>query len=69
MTRLLKDKTARQGQLMQALNLVSPLNTLERGYAIVRKDNGTVVRRADDVASGEQVDVLLADSSFTARRN
>nr|WP_232709779.1 exodeoxyribonuclease VII large subunit [Idiomarina sp. X4] len=69
MTRLLKDKTARQGQLMQALNLVSPLNTLERGYAIVRKDNGTVVRRADDVASGEQVGVLLADSSFTARRN
>ena len=54
---------------MQSLNLVSPLNTLERGYAIVRKDNGEVVRRADDVASGEPVDVRLADGSFTARRD
>ena len=43
------------------LNAVSPLGVLERGFAVARRaDRETVVRRADEVAVGESVEVLLA---------
>lgn len=68
MQRVLKDKRTQQQQLMQALNLVSPLNTLERGYAIVRTENGDVVRSEKQVAVGESIEVRLADGNIAAKR-
>ena len=68
MQRVLKDKRTQQQQLMQSLNLVSPLNTLERGYAIVRTENGDVVRSEKQVAVGESIEVRLADGNITAKR-
>jgi exodeoxyribonuclease VII large subunit len=47
------------------LRVLSPLKTLERGYAIVRTDTG-VVTSASDVQSGTHVDVRVADGSFAA---
>jgi len=49
------------------LAALSPLQTLERGYAIVRADSGAVVSSTGDVATGARVDVTLADGSFGAR--
>ena len=46
---------------------LSPLQTLERGYAIVRTDSGDVVGSTSDVAAGTHVDVTLADGGFGAR--
>jgi exodeoxyribonuclease VII large subunit len=46
---------------------LSPLQTLERGYAIVRTDSGGVVSSTGDVSTGARVDVTLADGSFGAR--
>jgi exodeoxyribonuclease VII large subunit len=46
---------------------LSPLQTLERGYAIVRADSGAVVSSSGDVSTGARVDVTLADGSFGAR--
>jgi exodeoxyribonuclease VII large subunit len=68
MQRVLKDKRTQQQQLMQALNLVSPLNTLERGYAIVRTEKGDVVRSEKQVTVGESIEVRLADGNITAKR-
>jgi exodeoxyribonuclease VII large subunit len=48
------------------LALLSPQATLERGYAMVRTDNG-VLTRAAEVAAGALVDVRLADGSLGAR--
>jgi exodeoxyribonuclease VII large subunit len=48
------------------LRALSPMATLERGYAIVRTDNG-VVTSAAAVIPGERVDVQLADGRFGAR--
>jgi exonuclease VII large subunit len=45
---------------------LSPQKTLERGYAIVRTDAGLVTSRAA-VATGDHVDVRVADGSFGAR--
>ena len=46
---------------------LSPVQTLERGYAIVRTDSGDVAASTSDVSTGERVDVTLADGSFGAR--
>jgi exodeoxyribonuclease VII large subunit len=46
---------------------LSPLQTLERGYAIVRTESGDVVAAADDVSVGARVDVKLANGEFGAR--
>ena len=48
------------------LRVLSPLKTLRRGYAIVRTESG-VVTAAAAVASGDRIDVRVADGSFRAR--
>ncbi len=48
------------------LQVLSPLKTLQRGYAIVRTESKVVTASAD-VAPGMQVDVRVADGSFGAR--
>jgi len=44
----------------RTLHGVSPLQTLERGYAIARDADGDILRRADNVISGQRVAVSLA---------
>ncbi len=44
---------------------LGPRSTLERGYAIVRRGD-QVVRSAAEVASGEHIDVLVAEGTFGA---
>jgi exodeoxyribonuclease VII large subunit len=46
---------------------LSPLQTLRRGYAIVRTDSGGVVASTGDVSTGAHVDVTLTDGGFGAR--
>jgi exodeoxyribonuclease VII large subunit len=48
------------------LRVLSPQKTLERGYAIVRTDTALVTSRTA-VATGDHVDVRVADGSFGAR--
>src|SRR5262249_7869243 len=48
------------------LRVLSPQKTLERGHAIVRTEAGAVTSRAT-VATGDHVDVRVADGSFGAR--
>ena len=48
------------------LRVLSPLKTLERGYAIVRTES-SVVTAAGDVAPGMHLEVRVADGSFGAR--
>ncbi|MDX6392849.1 MAG: exodeoxyribonuclease large subunit [Streptosporangiaceae bacterium] len=50
---------------------LSPAATLRRGYAIVQRADGTVVRTATNVAEGEKLTVRLAEDQMvvTADRN
>jgi exodeoxyribonuclease VII large subunit len=65
----------RLGQLHQQvaglgreLQAVSPLGTLGRGYAIVRRSaDGRVVRAFDEVAPGDQVEALLDRGALICR--
>jgi exodeoxyribonuclease VII large subunit len=45
---------------------LSPVQTLRRGYAIVRTESGAVLGAAGDVSPGEHVDVTLSEGGFGA---
>ncbi|WP_069815810.1 exodeoxyribonuclease VII large subunit [Streptomyces sp. TP-A0874] len=44
---------------------LSPAATLERGYAVLRRSGGAVVRTADEVSEGEQLQARLAEGELT----
>lgn len=49
-----------------ALNALSPQSTLERGYAVVRTQQGDIVRAHDEVAVGGHLSIRLARGSLDA---
>ena len=57
--------TGDMGHLRARLLALSPAATLRRGYAIVQRHDGGVVRRASDVTAGERLTVRLADDQLT----
>jgi exodeoxyribonuclease VII large subunit len=57
---------ARLAAAARTLNEVSPLATLERGYAIVTRADGSVVRAARDVAPGDGVRARTAAGTVAA---
>jgi exodeoxyribonuclease VII large subunit len=58
---------ARLGTVAGKLDVLSPLGSLARGYAIVRRDDGEVVRTAAALAPGDMVGILLARGRARAR--
>lgn len=61
----LRAAAQRLHSLSAHLHALSPLATLERGYAIVRRAaDGAVLRRADTVRVGDPVDALLSQGSL-----
>jgi exodeoxyribonuclease VII large subunit len=53
--------------LKQRLRGLNPFATLERGYAIVRRQDGQVVRRVAQAPPGESIEVRVSDGAFAAR--
>jgi exodeoxyribonuclease VII large subunit len=60
MSNQLKQRQQQLQGLAQLLNSVSPLTTLERGYAIVTDGNNHVVRDASAIKTGEKIRARLA---------
>ncbi|MEV0318879.1 exodeoxyribonuclease VII large subunit [Streptomyces sp. NPDC050658] len=46
---------------------LSPAATLQRGYAVLQKADGAVVRAADEVAADEELRARVAEGEFTVR--
>jgi exodeoxyribonuclease VII large subunit len=63
-------RVAEAAQLLESrrlrLEALSPVRVLERGYAVVRAADGTVLRAADATAVGARVDVQLASGRLGA---
>lgn len=58
----LQAASRRVGTLSDHLHALSPLATLNRGYAIVRRSSGgAILRRAGETAVGETVEALLSE--------
>jgi exodeoxyribonuclease VII large subunit len=53
--------------LVRTLSAVSPLATLERGYAIVSLEGGAILRNAEDAKPGTLIEARLAQGRLRAR--
>jgi exodeoxyribonuclease VII large subunit len=53
--------------LVRTLNAVSPLATLDRGYAIVSLEGGAILRNAADAAPGMLIEARLATGKIRAK--
>ncbi len=63
---LLMKKRQQFSALAAALDAMSPLKVLGRGYAMVQSGTGAVVKSGREVAVGQQVSVTLGEGGFTA---
>ncbi len=67
-TRLIALRREQLAGLAHALHALSPLGTLARGYAILRRvSEGEVIRDAAQVAEGDLIEARLGQGGFTAR--
>ena len=63
----MEQRSERIEQAQMRLMLASPQQVLARGYAVVRTIQGSVVRRPGDVATGDMLQVLLAEGELAAQ--
>jgi exodeoxyribonuclease VII large subunit len=64
---LLEKHAARLAALHSKLETMNPHAPLERGYALVRKDDGTFVRLTSDVAPGDALRLVVSDGDIAVR--
>ena len=64
--RMFENYTEKTETLRGRLKILSPRNTLARGYAIAQKADGTVIKTSSDVAAGEKINVRLDRGSLGA---
>ena len=60
-------KRQRFSALAAALDAMSPLKVLGRGYSIARNENGTLIASVKDAAPGERLELRLSDGSLACR--
>ncbi len=65
MDRVLEQKSRKLAQLAVALDAISPLKVLGRGYSLVKQE-GQLVKSIEDVTDGQSIDVELVDGTVTA---
>ena len=53
-------------RLTAALDAMSPLKVLTRGYAMVQTENGQLLRSVSQVEQGSRVKVSFSDGTLTA---
>lgn len=59
------DHKTQLAQLIRTLSVVSPLNTLERGYSITSdQQSGNVIYRADEVSIGQKLQIRLFEGQL-----
>jgi len=61
---LVAEKRRRVQVLGAALDAMSPLKVLGRGYAMARGQSGNILRSWRDVKAGEQAEVMLGEGGF-----
>ncbi|WP_437584534.1 exodeoxyribonuclease VII large subunit [Paramicrobacterium sp. CJ85] len=64
--RFIEREQNRTAELAASVRALSPQRTLDRGYAIAQKADGSVVRGVADAPDGTELSVTLADGALTA---
>lgn len=65
--RTLAAKRQRLQHRAELLNNLSPLNTLQRGYAITRTEGGRVISHIAELKAGQDIRITYADGEATAK--
>ena len=65
--RIVTKERQRFARLNAALDAVSPLKVLSRGYAIATGEKGNILRHADDVRLGEKVRITLEKGAMQCK--
>ena len=63
----LAERRQQFGQAAAALDAMSPLKVLARGYAVATNEKGTIIRSSSDVVSGEKLLLRVTDGSIPCR--
>jgi exodeoxyribonuclease VII large subunit len=58
------DYLSNRNNLLEAFN---PTAALKRGYAVIRTEQGTIVRSSRGVAAGDMLDIELSDATITTK--
>ena len=66
-SRRLRQATQHCEFLGQKLATLDPENVLKRGYAVVRRENGTIARSAANLVSGQEVQIQLGEGQVKAK--
>lgn len=64
---LVGQKRQRFAALAAALDAMSPLKVLGRGYAMAQNELGQILKSYRDVEAGERLTVTLGEGGFTCR--
>jgi len=63
----LKNKKLELVKVVTALDGLSPLKTLTRGYALVEKTDGKIIKSTKDLEKNDEVKITLSDGSVEAK--
>jgi exodeoxyribonuclease VII large subunit len=66
-SRYLSQATQHCEFLRQKLATLDPENVLKRGYAVVRKENGTIARSAANLAPGQELQIQLGEGQVKVK--
>ncbi|MFC0446375.1 exodeoxyribonuclease VII large subunit [Pseudidiomarina halophila] len=68
MRQTLKTWQQKHAATLQNLQIVSPLQTIARGYAVVRNTQGELIRHPDQLSADESFSVKVAEGEFRAKK-
>ena len=60
-TKVIEQRNRRWQLADEKLNMLNPMKVLQRGYSVVRRPDGAIVRRADAVECGDALEVWLQE--------
>lgn len=69
MTVYLKDKKHRYSMAINALEQLSPLSIMKRGYAIVKSTDDRIIKQINDVRIDQDINVLISDGTLSCTIN
>jgi exodeoxyribonuclease VII large subunit len=62
-------RAANFSNLAGRLSALDPASVLQRGYAVIRAEDGSSIRSIHQVVQGQQLEVEITDGTFDARVN